>query len=326
MKIARWLIWIVLLIAGPVTFFPAEASAQSAMTTKSFYEGLDKPQLAHLREDLLDLYMRQPELFEYTAATRRRVIEADRQRRGPYAHVAPIFRSLGPEALLPMLHAIATDEPLESGMPLRAWIAYRAGLIEAVGNSRDPRLAPVIWAVLEGGDTHPMIRRAAAEAIARLADEANTARLLEWVANAPVEEKPPLVLALGKARGIMAAEFLADILRQSDDQAVNEAATRALGDLANAWAWETPFLAKSGQAGRVKQIAFDALLEVYLGSAAPSLVDESLKSLMLVNVEDYEMRLAKRRELGGAGEGARIDALERRLKNNPLNRSRQSHD
>lgn len=301
------------------------ASAQERVTAKAFSAGLEAPELVHIKEELRALYDERPELFEHTSLVKERVSQANRRRRGSLAHVAPIFRSLGPDALLPMLYMIATDEPLESGLSLRAWVAYRGGMIEAVGRLRDPRSAPVLWAVLDGPDNNAVIIRAAAEGIAKLGDDAHLEKLIERTATASVEHRPLYVAALGSARRRASATLLAELAQGFDAADTQVAAVRALGDVGNHWAWQTSQVAASGEQEEVQAIATHALLKVYL-HAPRALSDEALKSLMLINFASAPALVEQARKSATPEQLVRIDVLSRRLANNPLNRSPQSHD
>ncbi|MFU8806112.1 MAG: HEAT repeat domain-containing protein [Bradymonadaceae bacterium] len=318
----HFVIFVGLVVLVVLVVFSSPAAAQSAPSAKEIEHGVQAPELSHIKEEIVRLHAERPELFAQVAIMKTQVAQADRRRRGRLAHVSPLYRSLGPDALLPMLYTIAAETPLETGLMPRAWVAYRGGMLEAVGNLRDPRSAPVLWAVLDGPTSHPVILRAAAEAIARLGDDENVSRLITFTGRAE-DHQHVFVASLGTARRVPSALFLAGLARDSTEAEVRQAAVRALGDVANDWAWQTTEIAGSGEGEEVRAIAFAALLEIYLETRG-LLREEAAKSLLLVNSPGALDSVEKARTRADKGQRTALDDLARRLENNPLNRSLSS--
>jgi len=302
---------------GPETTRPAEPGAipgtgavdpgQPALVLA----GLDHPALATLRGDLLALWQDDPGAFADLEAARARASQADRHKRGRLAPLGRELKTLGPRALLPMLHLLHTDDPRARPMALTAWIAWRAGLIEAVGALRDPRGLPALLAVLDGPDHDPTIVRAAVAAVGKLGSDAAVAALIarsERPERAPAAQRA-FIEGLGTARRLAVVEHLGGLAtRVTASQRV--ALARALGDLGNAWAWETPGLRANGEGDTVRAAAARQLLALYPAHDEPALRAELTKSLLLVDHPEAP------RWAADAGE----PALAERLRRSPLHR------
>ena len=102
-------------------------------------------------------------------SVRRIILDADRlndMKRGRMAPFTMMFKRLGPDALMPMLEALAFDVPSVDGYAPQTKIALRAGLVEAVGMLRDARAVPVLRAILTSGVSEHHLVRSTVEAMA----------------------------------------------------------------------------------------------------------------------------------------------------------------
>ena len=113
-----------------------------------------------------------PAVFQKIARLPELAARLERHRRGRALALSPYLKSLGPDALFPMLEMLAVDAPARGSLKGDTWRDLRVGLIEAVGMLRDARAEPVLRATLEQ-NSEPAIVRAAAVALGRLGDDAS---------------------------------------------------------------------------------------------------------------------------------------------------------
>ncbi len=202
-----------------------------------------------------------PDVFKKLAAAPKLAEEADASHRGRTGSITMQLAGLGKEALFPMLEMLAVDGPTRGKMSGTAWRTLKVGLIEAVGLIRDKRAKPVLNVILDR-ETDFELERASAEALARIADDASTKKLVK-LALTPGSKQAPVLAALGECRRTLAATALATLATVQDDaQAL--VVVRSLGTVGNAWAWQTPEIAKTGERNQVRSIAARALIQAFV--------------------------------------------------------------
>ncbi|MBA2665088.1 MAG: HEAT repeat domain-containing protein [Bradymonadaceae bacterium] len=279
---------------------------------------IDRPELVPLKAQIERLRVENPMIFVRLDELKASVIRADRNKRGRLAPVSGLFKALGPEALLPMLSAIATESPIASGMRLSAWTVYRAAMIEAVGDLRDPRAFGVLQAVLKGNEHNVVVLSAASEALGKLDDDASIAALLE-IATRAGSKQDAIIAGLASARRPDVATFLAQHLLQTTNPDSKIVAMGALSSVANSWAWQTTRLANSQQGDRTRQIAAEALFAIFVSGDA-RLRAEATRALLLVDHPSTALLIADARPSTDRELADALDGLNTRLANNPLNR------
>jgi len=208
---------------------------------------------------------RVPAAFAAIADLRSRLPDLDAARRGPIAPVTPLLRSLGPDALMPMLAELALDALPRGALADAAWTAWRSGLIEAVGALRDTRAEPVLAAALDAPDVDHAVVRAAAEALGKLGTDAAVARLTALAAR-PGPKRTGVLAGMGACRRAACVGAISDALAGRLDEEVALLAVRSLGHAGSEWAWRTPTLA-SGRAGleaEVRAAAAAALVAAFV--------------------------------------------------------------
>lgn len=239
-----------------------------------------QPTTAHIAEELQEAWGEGGEVFRNFEEIRKEYPRLYAMRRGSHVHLSRSLERLGEEGLLPMLWALASDDPFQLGYGLGMWRNWRVGLIDAVGSLRDPRSVPILLSIIEGPDPHGATRTAATAALGRLLDEEILARVLE-IAKQDEEKRAAIVAGLGSARIEMARRYLLGVVESSEDEELVRSAIRSLGDWANQWAWETSELSarrEDGEKGRQEVIAHLVTEYPEFGEAARR---EALKSLQL---------------------------------------------
>ena len=257
------------------------------------------------------------EAFSATRALSARAAEFDASKRGRMAAMGPKFKALGPNALLPMLELVAIDAPERGEMPDSAWIALRAGLIEAIGSHRDPRARPVLYAILDGPEQEHYVVRATVEALGLLGSDADTAKLV-IASKAGGPKAYSIVSALGNCRRLGAAKELARVLGQHPADSMAMAAARSLGNVGSAWAWKTPAVAQyAAEEAPVRIEAARALVEAF--AAYDGEVRQACSNaLMVVDEASTPALIGAAKATASPQTAAALDALAARFARNPV--------
>lgn len=278
----------------------------------------DHLELMHVAQDLEQIRHESPEAFETVEYARRAVIAwGERSGQRP-PNVPRMLTGEDDDALLlAMLWRLTDDDPLASGMELRAWRRWRIGLIEAIGRMRDERSLPVLYSVVAGPQPSGRVRTAATSALGRVGDRDYIERVVE-LADDDEDRRSAIVRGLGDARRLVALEYLLEIAVRTDDEDRRAAAIRAAGDWANQWAWQTSSLAPHRDEGREgRRRVVEVLVDEYPGFG-PSSRREAVKSLQLAGGADGRDRALKR---AGEAEGQHrrlFEQLAGRLADSPL--------
>lgn len=253
-----------------------------------------------------------PSARERLAALKERVPQLDKTKRGPYAVLARPLIALGAEGLTPMLEALDAATP--TAWTESARVAWRASLLDAVGELRDPKAAPVAESIL-ATESEPHIAFAAAEVLAKLGDDPSVQRLI-GLASAPGDKRLVAVKALGSCRRSACAKALANLLNEPLPADLMEAAVKALGRSGSAWAWETSAHVKSPEKHEARLVAARALTKRYAATEDTSGAIE--KALLMVDLPETPALIAEAK--GGASEKtkARLTGLAKRFEKNPL--------
>lgn len=257
-----------------------------------------------------------PAIFERVKKARQMAIEVDGNRRGRFASITLPLRSMGKDALFPMLEMLAVDAPKRGAMTETAWTTLRVSLLEAVGEVRDPRARPVLVAVIER-DPQAEVIRAAAESLGRLLDD-TSAKQLVALAQKPGRKQLPILAGMGECRREIAVRELA---RQStsSDPAVVTVVLKALGEAGNSWAWQTPAIKATGEEDAVRGIAATALLNAFVKHTGP-LRERAAKSLVIVDWAKTKDLIAVARKNADPRTASALAHLEQRLANNVTRR------
>lgn len=274
---------------------------------------------AVLQEQVARARLETPEAFVRLDVAAARVEVLDARKRGMLAPVSPALKDLGREALWPMVERLAfATEKLRQPATEPARLALKVGLVEAAGELRDARLAP-LWKslLLEGPDTRRPVLRAAAVALARLEtlDAAETLIALSRKDGAHGEAARE---ALGHCRRLVAARALAQALDARPPPAEALRLARALGDAGSAWAWKTSAVQARSEEGAVRRVAAEALVRAYLDYEGDTRRVISNAVLRVDAPETPSLIDSARSRAAGEAQRAALDALSERLRANPL--------
>lgn len=291
-----------------VTLLAALAPAASAETMASRERALAS-QIAAARHA-------SPTTFRALADLKATIPELDRRKRGRLAPVMPRLRALGPAALLPMLEELGAAGRHES-LAGSALVAWRVGLLEAVGALADPRAVPVLVRVLER-EGAPAVLRAAAGALGAIGSDEAASLLTVRVGRATGARQLALVAGMGQCRRLEAARALAGLLARRPGDELATALAKALGELGTVWAWQTPRLAALGEATAVRALAAGALVDAFV--RLPAAREAATTALLLVDDPATLGAIARARRGSPAALDAQLAVLARRIEQSPFRR------
>ncbi len=226
-------------------------------------EDLDPAVRETLRAEIDAARTATPEAFQRFADLRSRVSEIDTAKRGRLPVFLPTLQAMGSDALMPILEEIAFDAPERGDLVDSAWVGWRASLLQAVGQLRDFRAAPVLKAVIVRGPAQLLITSAATAAYGKLLCDEATAWLVEALAAADGERRLGILRGLGSCRRALAVDALAAALRARPDAKEAHIIAKSLGDAGSSWAWRTPMVAATGDEDAVRSMAAAALAEMW---------------------------------------------------------------
>ena len=230
------------------------------------------------------------------------------------------FKAMGPNALMPMLEAVAFDAhaPMPANESARA--AVRIGLLEAIGSIRDDRAVPVLEHVLDhAGDVH--VVQAASTALARIGTDASVAILVRAQASAQKTEPGGTrerAILEGMHDGRRAAIAKALVARlASADEATAKTIAHSLGGAANAWSWSA--ISDKAELPETRAVAGKALVELYAARSG-EVRDAAAKAVLVVDDPWTPTYIASAKKGANADLASALDELERRFVANPARR------
>ncbi|MBI2388113.1 MAG: HEAT repeat domain-containing protein [Deltaproteobacteria bacterium] len=252
---------------------------------------------------------RSPSTFERVAAVRARLPELDATRRGRLAPVPQHLEHLGSDAVLALVERVLDGES-DGALTATARTAWRAGVVEALGHLRDPRTREVVAPLLD--DPDPVVAAAAAQAIARLADDTSVALLAARIAKGEL----PVVSGAGVARRRPIASALAALLASRPSTEVARAAVRSLADNGAAWAFRTGKVALPGEESDVRSISARALVATFVGYDG-EVRQAASNALMVVDDPSTPALIAAAKSSASSDTIAALDQLAARFARNP---------
>jgi HEAT repeat protein len=298
--------------AGFVTFtFVASAHADGIAVKTAHLKAKDR---TALKAEIAKQKRANPKAFQQLQDAPGLAQEMEDNHRGRVGSITMQLAGLGDAALFPMLDMLAFDGVVRGKMSDGAWKLLKVGLIEAVGLIRDKRARPVLTTILDR-ETDFDLERAAAEALARIGDDASAKKLVK-LALTPGPKQAPVLSALGECRRTIAARALARLVTVPDE-AVALVIVKSLGTVGNAWAWETPVIAASGEKDQVRATAAKALIKAFV--THKGYVRHKAGSALLVVADPSTPALIQAAKKNASGDlAADLDALQQRWAASPV--------
>lgn len=254
-----------------------------------------------------------PEAFEAVRNVKGYKPEYYKNLRRPVPMVGRELRRLGPQALLPMLEALAFDVWERDGATDEEWRALTVGMLEAVGHLRDPKSSVVLQAAFAKAQ-HPDLEVTAAEALGQLCNDPALTTLESALGG---DDRSVAIQGLGQCRSEAAATILANELDRSTTPGEAALIGRALGVLSSSWAWKAMGPARKAEGLKVGRIATGALVRGFVRFGGDA--QEAMR-VGLTMASHPEIRAIAQKHRGGADAATsrRLDAvvtvIERRAK------------
>lgn len=254
-----------------------------------------------------------PAIFDAIGEVRGCTLAGYSQTRLGAPECAREMRLFKTDALLPLLSALALQEPrAQSGHVPYATaeekLAFAQAALETVGLMRDARAHDVIHAAFAAA-ANPLSAKLAAEAAGRLGGDADLA-MLEGAARTG-SKQTAAISGLGECKRIESAKLLAKLLADPGQKAMHAAIANALGRAASAWAWQAIVRkapAKGAESLDVRTVAAQALAEGLLAATDADTVEELTIGLQMTEHPQTAAILADVRARAGKDAAVRIDA------------------
>ncbi len=283
-------------------------------------DALDAEARAQLEQTIAQTRVTDARAFILVADVRDAVVELDANKRGRLAPMSSVFRRLGKRALMPLLEMLAFDAPARGQLTDTAWIALRAGAIEAVGDIMDPRAKPVLYAILDSGISEYYAVRATAAAIGSLASDDAAKRLIAE-AQVPGPRQFAILAGMGTCRRASVASFLADQMAQATDAKTVRMLANSLSDVANSYVWGIPAVAQRGEGAEVRGTAAAALVDAFVAQGDAYLRRKISNAIMVVDAPQTHQYIAEAlAQTTSKGLSADLEKLQTRFTNNPVRR------
>lgn len=262
-----------------------------------------------------------PKPFDALATVRENLPMLDAGKRGRMVPLSRMLKSMGADAYLPVVEELAFRSRGVSDLAPSAALAWKVGMLETIGNLRDPRSEPLLSAVLASDLAQEQVVRAAAEALGKLETDSAAKTLVGLVekgggSDGTDSRRIAVLVGMGSCRRLVAARALAEALEDIADEPTAKRVIKALGDVGNAWAWRTPAVKHRDEEAAVRRTAAEALVAAFVryqgearqaASNALMVVDAPITAKLIDEAKqsaDQELRVA-------------LDGLAARFARNP---------
>ena len=300
-----------------LAFCSSVASAHHARGAAIAPEALDAQTRASLSNAIRAARAQDPAPFDNMVRLSKLVVTLDAQKRGRLAPVKRMFLNTGKAGVLPMIELLAFEGPIEGTMPKTAWIALRAGTIEALGHMRDSRVMPVLYAILDSNETEYYLVRATTEAIGRMADD-KAVSTLQAAATDPAKRFAVLA-AIGYCRRAETARFLANELAKRPALVTAKMLVGSLSDVGNSYAWKLDVVRTRGNGDLTRAIAATALVKAFLAYDG-EVRQAASNALMVVDSPNTTGLIDAARHNASVNQRTALDKLAARFARNPVRR------
>jgi len=239
-----------------------------------------------------------------------------KRRGGPVAAMGRIFKQMGPEALMPMLEVLAFEAgavPETEGGRL----TLAVGLLEAVGALQDARATPVLDAIVSVDTVNPLLTATAARAYGLLQTDAVAARLVALAQQKSGSHARAVREGMGSCRRTVVAKALAAALEAATDVREQVELARALGDVGNTWAWQTPGVTARSEEAEVKRVAAQALVSAYVARTGDARQAAS-NALLVVGAAETPAMIGVALARATEEQRTALAELQARLERNPV--------
>ena len=259
-----------------------------------------------------------PEPFRVVAQLEREMPELDAQKRGRFVPVTRSFRSYAHRALPAIV-----DRLVFQGGDLASWTdsaetAYLSGLIQVLGEFVDPRVEPVLHALLDAPSVSEFhLVYTTAGALGWHGTAAAERHLISAAAQAG-ERQFGVLAGLGQLHSLSAVETLAAALEQERLPLRRKWLVKSVRDAGNRGYWRA--VRKKGKAAAEESVRFAAmqvLVKAFVASK-DDVQQAAANGIMMVDHPDTPQALATATSAADPALQRKADALQKRFANPPL--------
>ncbi len=269
---------------------------------------------AALKQRLARAAVEQAPAFQAVAALRAKMPEWDKRRRGPFAVVGPELKSLGSPALMPLLDEVVRGIPAGPGWTAEARRGWAIGVLEALGVLGDLQARGPVVDLLARESDLPVVRASAA-ALSRIAGPEALPVLLP-LAEQPGERQIPAISGLADCRHLAAVKALTRLLAARPEEPVARAVAKSLGNIANAWAWQTESLASRSDRAAIRVTVAAALVDGFVAYRGEG--REAFERSLMIIAAPETAALVQQAQDRAPGEAAALQGLVARLAASPV--------
>lgn len=276
---------------------------------------IDAKSRAALSGEIARARQETPELFASAFDIARRAGELDAAARMPGIPLTRHFRNLGPRGYYPLMELLVFDAHTVPGLSESAAAALRIGVIEAIGQIREPRAVPFLARLVDVRDLATV--EAAAGGLAKVGtDDAlgalSSAALRAKTADAPRERA--ILAGMHDCHRERAARFLADRLRERPDAETARVVIKSLGGVGNKWAWATN--GARNEEASTRALAAEALVDAFV-AYSDDVREAAAKALLVVDAPTTSASLAAAKGKATRDVALALERFERRFAANP---------
>jgi len=277
--------------------------SQVALANGALDVKLSGPALTALQREIAAAKKTTPGAFAAVAQVRAQLATLDAKKRGRFAPVTPRLNSIA-NATWALADALAFDGKLDEALPRSAHIAWQSGLLEALGDRREPRSEALLVAALQL-ELAPEVLRSAADGLGRLGTDGAAAALIASATERRGASRDAVLAGMGTCRRASVSAFLATQLSRSTTEKEQLALVKALSVIGNEWALETPAGAPvKAEVPQLRAIAAGALVKLF-SEASGNVRQQASDAILIVNAPETKVLLAQVR----VKDPAAVDAL-----------------
>jgi hypothetical protein len=238
-----------------------------------------------------------PEAFHLLARLREKLPELD--------DAKTELEHLGARGLWPMVEMIGFNTAPRGEVTDGAWLSWQTSLLEATGELRDRRVQPVFEAVLRSNNQPFAVYRAAAQALARVSDEAGASALISLSRGDGLKQDAILAgMGLSPRPAVTHALVAALNAHPSPSRAAH--AIEGLSELANVGGTKDDEIQMRDEAaqalltafvrydGEVRTAASNALVSVGAPHAERLIENEKMNGVAVPELSQLEQRLQQK--------------------------------
>ena len=237
------------------------------------------------------------------------------QRRGRFAPYGKTLRSMD-GLLWPAVEMLAFEAPVNLPQHPLALEAFTAALVETLGHTRNPDLAALYTAMLDGDETRFLVLQAAVSGLGQLETEEAAAKLVA-LSKSQGARRDAALAAMGNCRRLPVAQALVEALEARPIDVIEaRRIVASLGDVGSVAAWKTPAVKHRAEEGAIRNLAADALVRAFVDYDGEVRAKIS-NAILLVDAQGTPAMIAAAKK-AHPEQAEALDGLAARFARNPI--------